>query len=182
MKKVVITGLVLLGAWALGAALIYLCFSDWPTRGQFGDMFGAVNALFSSLALLGVVAAIWIQKEELELQRKELEMTRVELSRTAEAQESSSAALEQQLSHLATSSRLNGLSSLLSSIETEIEHYAADNRNRAATETGPFKYMGGRSYEDEKTLRELYRRRITALLVELGEQELDKTQDNVEQK
>lgn len=42
-------------------------------------MFGAVNALFSGLALAGVVVAIFMQSRELKLQRDELEQTRAEL-------------------------------------------------------------------------------------------------------
>ncbi|TWU22234.1 hypothetical protein Pla52o_32900 [Novipirellula galeiformis] len=46
------------------------------TAGEFGDMFGAANALFSGLALLGVVIAIILQSQELALQRQELRETR----------------------------------------------------------------------------------------------------------
>ena len=48
-------------------------------RGTFGDMFGAVNALFSGLAFAGVIYAILLQRKELSLQRRELELTRAEL-------------------------------------------------------------------------------------------------------
>jgi hypothetical protein len=47
--------------------------------GVFGDMFGAVNALFSGLAFAGVIYAILLQRKELELQREELRQTRDEL-------------------------------------------------------------------------------------------------------
>jgi len=40
-------------------------------RGQFGDMFGAVNSLFSGFALIGVVFAIILQQRELRSQHKE---------------------------------------------------------------------------------------------------------------
>lgn len=53
---------------------------DSPTdRGTFGDMFGAVNALFSGLAFAGLIATLLYQKEELKLQREELVQTREEL-------------------------------------------------------------------------------------------------------
>ncbi len=53
---------------------------DILTRtGQLGDSAGAINALFSALAFFGVLWAIFLQREELQLQRKELEMTREEL-------------------------------------------------------------------------------------------------------
>ena len=47
--------------------------------GEFGDMFGAVNALFSGLAFAGLIITLILQRQELELQREELEQTREEL-------------------------------------------------------------------------------------------------------
>jgi hypothetical protein len=60
--------------------------NDISKRGQFGDMFGAVNAFFTGLAFTGVVVAIYLQTRELALQRKELVLTRRELARAAKAQ------------------------------------------------------------------------------------------------
>lgn len=48
-------------------------------RGTFGDMFGAVNALFSGLAFAALIYTVLLQRYELSLQRKELELTRAEL-------------------------------------------------------------------------------------------------------
>ena len=52
------------------------CSTD---RGTFGDMFGAVNSLFSGLAFAGLIATLLYQREELKLQREELAQTREEL-------------------------------------------------------------------------------------------------------
>lgn len=49
-----------------------------PSFGEMGDMFGAVNAIFSGLALAGIIITILLQKDELEAQRKELKDTREE--------------------------------------------------------------------------------------------------------
>ena len=43
-------------------------------RGQFGDLFGGVNALFTGLAFAGVIYTILLQRRELELQREELRL------------------------------------------------------------------------------------------------------------
>lgn len=43
--------------------------------GRFGDMFGAVNSIFSGLAVIGVVYAIIIQRYEVNLAREELRNT-----------------------------------------------------------------------------------------------------------
>ncbi len=79
-----------------GIAYAYWCFaSGFPREdaATIGDMFAVFNALVSGLALLGVIAAVFFQKRELELQREELALTRQELARTAEAQEKSHQAL-----------------------------------------------------------------------------------------
>jgi hypothetical protein len=53
---------------------------EGPDRaGEFGDMFGGANALFSGLAFVGVIYAILLQRRELQYQREELEQTRGEL-------------------------------------------------------------------------------------------------------
>ena len=68
--------LVILGLWASSWFVIGCIINDANTKGTFGDSFGAVNALFSGLALAGVIVAIWLQSQELKEQRKELELTR----------------------------------------------------------------------------------------------------------
>lgn len=66
-----------LGVWGLSFFLLFINNSE--ARGQFGDMFGAVNALFSGLAFAGLIITLILQKQELGLQRDELEQTREEL-------------------------------------------------------------------------------------------------------
>ena len=78
--------------WVTGAAALILIlwlscwllvpryFPNMDQRGQFGDMFGVVNALFAGLAFAGIIWAIILQKNELELQRKELAETRKEIA------------------------------------------------------------------------------------------------------
>lgn len=61
--------------WAVSMGIAF-CVNDWPTSGQFGDSFGAVNALFSGLAFAGIIVALYLQMEELRLQRKELKETK----------------------------------------------------------------------------------------------------------
>jgi hypothetical protein len=48
-------------------------------RGTFGDMFGAVNALFAGLAFACVFYTILQQREHLRLQRQDLQLQREEL-------------------------------------------------------------------------------------------------------
>tara|TARA_R110002051_G_C8612489_1_gene482090 strand:+ start:48 stop:359 length:312 start_codon:yes stop_codon:yes gene_type:complete len=51
---------------------------DDKNRGTFGDMFGSINALYSGLALAGIIITILLQRNELKLQREELKETRKE--------------------------------------------------------------------------------------------------------
>ncbi|MCC2778975.1 hypothetical protein LK518_06055 [Parabacteroides distasonis] len=55
-----------------------LILSEKPN--EFGDSAGATNGLFSALAFAGVIYAIFLQKNELELQRQELKDTRKEIA------------------------------------------------------------------------------------------------------
>lgn len=64
--------------WSL-TFVLYLAISNSDERGQFGDMFGAVNALFSGLAFAGLIITLILQRQELGLQREELEQTREEM-------------------------------------------------------------------------------------------------------
>ena len=68
-------GIILI--WGASAVLIYKNIPK-DERGSFGDMFGSVNALFSGLALFGIIISILIQQNELKEQRNELKLTRDE--------------------------------------------------------------------------------------------------------
>lgn len=77
-----------LGSWVL--------LKDLDGRGTFGDMFGGINALFSGFAFAGVVFAIFLQKNGLELQRQELKDTRKELAGQKEQLEAQNKTLQKQ--------------------------------------------------------------------------------------
>ncbi|MCP3959269.1 MAG: hypothetical protein GY719_15570 [bacterium] len=62
-----------------GNWLLVSSYVEAEKRGQFGDQFGSVNALFSGLAFAGLITAILLQRRELSLQRKELEYQRQEM-------------------------------------------------------------------------------------------------------
>lgn len=98
--------------WLLSAVSIILFIDHWDQRGQFGDMFGAINALFSAFAFAVLIYTIWMQREQLELQRQELEQTREELSRAADAQEESEKLLNAQVELLTLSAFLSTTTAL----------------------------------------------------------------------
>lgn len=77
VKNAIFSVIVVLVLWALTFFLFFI--NNMETRGQFGDMFGAINALFSGLAFAGLIITLFLQKNELSLQREELQMTRDEM-------------------------------------------------------------------------------------------------------
>jgi uncharacterized membrane protein len=113
--------------WLVYASFLYLLSDKWDHRGAFGDMFGAINALFSGLAFAGIIFAIFMQKDELkiqinvlemqrkelELQRKELELARIEFKRTASAQEASQKELSKQAENLRKTAQINAINTLI---------------------------------------------------------------------
>ena len=105
-KPLLLLFAVILLIWIVSGFGTYHFFITWDERGTFGDMFGAINALFSGLAFAGVIYAIFLQRKELELQREELVLTREELKRSATAQTG-------QLNQMKDAAQLSILSSAL---------------------------------------------------------------------
>lgn len=89
-------GIAVLGLWLGSSWAVTATISSWEVRGQFGDMFGALNSLFSGLAFAGIVVAILIQRAELQLQREELRLAREEQQRMVAAQQDASRSLDRQ--------------------------------------------------------------------------------------
>lgn len=68
--------------WVVSGYLIYPLGIE--ERGVFGDMFGAVNSLFSGLAFATLIFTIYLQTHAIKLQQKELEDTRNEIRQQKE--------------------------------------------------------------------------------------------------
>jgi Putative phage abortive infection protein len=81
------TAAVIIIVWAASGYFIHnyldLILKD-AQPGTFGDMFGAVNALFSGLAFACLIFATLMQRQELSLQREELKLAREEAAKTRE--------------------------------------------------------------------------------------------------
>ena len=58
--------------WLASAGAIVYSLDSWQSRGQFGELFGAANSLFSGLAFAGVVIALLLQNHGLQLQLQEI--------------------------------------------------------------------------------------------------------------
>ena len=72
---------------SVAAYAMYLRDATLTNTGQFGDSFGILTCLFSGLSSVGMIVAILMQREELELQREELQKNREEFEKSAKAQE-----------------------------------------------------------------------------------------------
>jgi hypothetical protein len=110
-RPLVILFIVVFITWLISFVVVLATIKDWNARGNFGDSFGGINALFSGLAFAGIIYTILLQKKELTLQRQELADTRVELRRSADAQERSERAFKKQIDVMNLSARLNALNS-----------------------------------------------------------------------
>lgn len=79
IKIVVIAVITVVLLWFITLLVGIKFFDDWQTRGQFGDLFGSVNSLFSGLAFAALIYTICLQRKELALQRIELRLQRKEM-------------------------------------------------------------------------------------------------------
>lgn len=131
-----VAGVVLLigVAWCANWIVLSWLVGEPAKMGQFGDMFGAVNALFSGLALAGVVLAIILQKDELRLQRKELRDTRREMEKATIAQDASQRALNKQVELLVLTTRINALGACLNTYNALIDEH------QKSTANSPFRF------------------------------------------
>lgn len=78
-KHIVLAGVSVVALWGLSWLMISLW--DVPDQaGTFGDMFGAINALFSGLAFAGLIITILLQREDISIQRKLLEEQKEEIT------------------------------------------------------------------------------------------------------
>jgi hypothetical protein len=116
------------GLWAgITKVILLMEDQDYESASWIGGTFGAVNALFSAFAFIGVITTIWLQshelalqRRELQLQRQELEATRKELSRAADAQTKSEQALSKQVDSLLLAAYLNVLESVRAGYAVEM--------------------------------------------------------------
>lgn len=121
---------ICLGILVVSIVYYFILNSNSENRGTFGDMFGSLNAVFSGFAFAGVIITIIMQM-------KELELTRKELRRSAEAQDKSQIALNEQLKSMQLTSKIDSLNqyiSLLNPKDDKEKLYLANTIVKSATE------------------------------------------------
>jgi hypothetical protein len=78
MKRIwIIPVIIVIILWSVNL-VFYLQSSD-DDIGKFGDVFGAVNSLFSGLAFAGIIISIHMQRRDLQMQNKQLTLQSKEL-------------------------------------------------------------------------------------------------------
>ena len=89
--------------------LFLVLFAD-KKFGAFGDSFGILSSLFTGLAFAGVVAALWVQRQDLKL-------TQQELQKSVKAQQDMAAEMQKQLTYAKLSSDLELLNKYMAIVE-----------------------------------------------------------------
>ena len=129
-KKLYIGSGIVIIIWLISFPLIKLLIdyeTDFSKIGVVGDSFGAINALFSGLAFVGLIFTIYLQKNELRLQREELRLQRNELKenreqlrRSAESQEKTEKLIKKQLKLGNKTAKINALTTIIESYNNDI--------------------------------------------------------------
>jgi septal ring factor EnvC (AmiA/AmiB activator) len=106
--------------WLISGISLYFSLDNWSERGTFGDMFGAINALFSGLAFAGLIFTIIMQREEIKTNQDEIELNRQELHKSVRAQQKTQQALQDQAKQTALTARINAMSTVINYYNTQI--------------------------------------------------------------
>jgi hypothetical protein len=107
IRYLTIAALIIIGLWLVTPFILFKVFPAPSDRGTFGDLYGSINSLFSGLALLGVIAAIF-------LQHKELSLSTIELRKSAQS-------LKQQVELAAMTARIQALPTLIQAQKQRIK-------------------------------------------------------------
>ena len=94
----VVVGVIMLAAWCVNLRWgIWAMENDRTRGGEWGDIFGAVNALFSGITLIFLIYGIWMQRYEVDLAKAELAESKEQTEAQKNALEKQNQATEQQI-------------------------------------------------------------------------------------
>lgn len=114
--------LIVVLIWSVSAILIMVFLSEWANRGAFGDLFGAVNALFSALAFAVLIYTIVLQREEIKQNREEIVLNRKELEKSSKLQRKSQEVLIRQVEQTHLSAKMNAMRTLVDYYNNQISN------------------------------------------------------------
>jgi hypothetical protein len=153
MNRWVIGGVFLgvTAAWLGSYWGVRSSFPNLEQSGQVGDLFGAVNALFSGLAFAGVIIAIWLQRKDLELQRDELRLQREEMAASRNQLATQAKAQWASVSATIVQMRMTALELEVKRAEVNLLH-TADKSGLITTINRSIKAMTALIYDLEKQI------------------------------
>lgn len=107
-----------------------IVFVEAKSRGELGDMFGTVNALFSGFAFAALIYTLLLQKEELGLQRKVLIQQVKETKNTSKELKSQTSEMQAQV--IAMNLQTEALAAQAKALGAMVDHakdiFAADHK------------------------------------------------------
>ena len=113
--------------WVLFLLVVpYLFQWDWDKSGRFGDTFGALNALFTGLAFVVLLATLIQQSRKIDETKRDVEGERQLQKRTTEL-------VAEQAKALALVARLNALTSRIEAYQVQIDE-SNDSGNTELTQ------------------------------------------------
>tara|TARA_R110002020_G_scaffold340176_1_gene555164 strand:+ start:798 stop:1292 length:495 start_codon:yes stop_codon:yes gene_type:complete len=121
LNFLLIAVIFVISIWSASGFLIFHSADNWGDRGTIGDMFGAVNALFSGLAFAALLYTIILQHEGIKLNRSEIALNRKELAKSVKAQQESQEALKQQVIQTHLTAKFNALNTIVNYYSSQIE-------------------------------------------------------------
>lgn len=92
-------------------------------RGQFGDMYGSINTLFSGLAFAFLVANTYMQSRQLSMQQEELALTRAEISAQLDQMKEQSNIFHRQVSDSILFKLIDALQAQANLVQGHTTHY-----------------------------------------------------------
>ncbi|GIO36219.1 hypothetical protein J41TS12_10800 [Paenibacillus antibioticophila] len=152
MKKryIVLVVMLIVGLWLCSWYFIPKWYGkEGLEAGTFGDMFGAVNALFSGLAFAGLIYTIAVQRQELSLQRKSIEMQTEELKMQREETARSANELEEQRKLMNFQIVLSTLNGMLAVKKDSIDNLAINQSTKGVATFNHIINLKKRSLETE---------------------------------
>ena len=131
-------GLIIVVCTILYTIVVFLFYCGESTKiGEFGDLFGGLNALFSGLAFAGVIITILMQMQELKENR---EVMKASVKEQKESQE----ALNKQLESMRISSRIDAFSSYMNNTK------GTDDNDKYEIAKKALKLLTEEMFTDEK--------------------------------
>jgi hypothetical protein len=126
--KAITLYLVVIVIFIAYAIAVFCGISDSSKRGQFGDAFGAINALFTGLAFAGVAYSLYMQQQENKKRDKEFAEQREHATKEYRELVRSNDVLAGELKAMQATAKLSALPALIESELVHLETHHKDDK------------------------------------------------------